>query len=415
MTKTNRDSKEIIDLPKSQWHEVGITEALKRLREKNRVIFTYLAILIVFGLLMQPVIKYWLSLIPPPITLFKTEILPATEELKKLSLVPNWNYHKNHLIKVIGISQNKAIIRNYEVDREKLTAIDIISGQSVWEYQTLDYVVMEPDEEPILINGLLIFLDGVDTRIKLVVLDIVTGQVLWEWEPEKYQIWGFTVDKNKVYVSIRPYYLALNLYTGEKVWQSELRGSPGGLLLSSNSELVIIDPEMYVLDADTGAIKRSLDFKINSTAYRIYDGVIYWTDGGVKALDTKSNRVLWVSQRLSFLGSGRWSPMLRGDKLLYGIGGQLGALDKKTGEVVFGKPNADENEPFLNSNPVFRNGIIYALFSDGSLRMFDEINDNEISRTEFGAVFEDATLFATDKMLLVSPGGLNLYAFSFVK
>lgn len=411
-----QEKPQIIDLPRSRWYEIDRTEVIERLRRKNKVVFISVAVLIVLGLLMQPVIEPWLSLIPLPITLFKTENPPSVEALANLSLAPHWNYQTRQLTKLIGATENEVI---FYTNKSQLAALDIATGELLWQYDLMGSVRTYP-EQPVLINNLLIFVDELDTRTKLIVLDTTTGQEVWNWESE-YQIWAYAADKNNVYVSIRPYHLALNLQTGEINWKSTLRGTTGSLLIS-NDELIVVAPEMSVLDVYTGEVKRGLEFLINGGCAKIYDGVIYWAFGKVTALNTKSNSIEWETDKLNLSG-GCWEPLLKDDRVFVGISGELGALDKSTGDVVLGKGEFDENEmlwgkpddePVLQSNPVFVDDVIYVYFSDGSLRMFDASGEQEIGRVEFGAAFDDARLVASDEILVVSPGGQNLYAFSFV-
>lgn len=353
-------------------------------------------------------------------TLQSHEISPNAESLQQLSLVSAWQYETNERIRrVVGLTDDKLILYTYGGE---FIALNTFSGTLIWSYQPpgpiTDLVSMN---EISLRDGLLVFTSFIDKKghVALVVLDTKTGQELWRRDDRDggHAAATFAIGDKYIYWALWPHYLAFNRYTGELVWQSQLRTGPGGYhgLLYDDDELVVVRPEMYVLDANTGDVKRSLDFKINSTGYRIYDGITYFIFSEVKALDTKSNVILWETRPESVKGSSiKWSPILRGKRLYLGLNGSLGVLDASTGKMIWGNSSFDKNKAILYSNPVFKDNTIYAVFSDGSLRYLNDVNGVEIGRVKFGTVWEDAALYATNEMLFVSLGGKNLYAYKFL-
>lgn len=366
------------------------------------------------------ILTFWLfvlGLVVCSCTTGKHETVPESGKLQRVGLALTWQHKFDERVRrIVGMTDNKLILYTY---RDRFVALDITSGTLAWSYQLSGSITdLVTSDDFILKDGLLVFTSFIDEQghRRLTVLDTSTGQELWGQDDKQGdQIFGFTVGEQYVYLSLRPHYLACDRRTGQVVWQSEIRGSPGGLLYDDN-ELVIIDPDMSVLDANTGKLKHKLDFKINSTLYRIYNGVIYFfAFGKGQALDTQKNIILWEKPVSSIKGSGvSWVPLLRKKKIYLGLNGSLGALDASTGEMVWGKQDSNKNDTVLYSNPVFIDDTIYTIFSDGSLRTFNDIDGTEMGRVEFGVASADAALYATNQMLFVSLGSSRLYAFTFL-
>jgi outer membrane protein assembly factor BamB len=396
------------------------TEAQKKLRRKNIIIFALIGAILLLLLLISPLLDEWLPS-PAQLFIFRNEAAPTIKELESLSLTPAWHYETDKRIRrIVGLTGNKLILYTY---KEQFIALNIDTGKLAWSYQPSGPVAdLETRVAIALQDGLLVFISYIDNTVynKLNVLDADIGQKLWERDDSEngYATSTFAVGDKYIYWSLWPHYLAFDRYTGELAWQSQLSTGPGGYsgLLYDNGELTIVRPDMYVLDANNGEIKRRLDFKINSTAYKIYDGVIYFIFGKVQALDTKNNSVRWEKNPGGIEGAIRWIPMIKDNRLYLGLNGSLGALDARTGQIIWGKSEPrGKNEPFLSSNPAFVSDTIYAIFSDGSLRAFNDDDGSEMGRVNFGVANEDAALYATDDMLFVSLGDSRLYAYSFIE
>jgi outer membrane protein assembly factor BamB len=350
---------------------------------------------------------------------FQREIPPGAEDLGRLSLAPAWQYEADAKIRrIVGLAHNKLIL--YTWDRQ-FVAVDATSGESAWQHQSPgDITDLVTEDEIRLKDGLLAFSSFVNNNNyrRLVILDTATGQELWHHQNQErgFVASTFMVGDEYVYWAIRPHYLAFDRYTGELVWQSELETGMSGYhgLLYNGEELVIVRPDMYVLDANTGETKRSLTIKINSTPYVIHNQIIYVEKDEsrlVRALDIREDRVLWERQ-LDIFSDARWSPLLREDRLYVNLNGTLGVLDVSTGEVIWGKTTFERGQAGLYSNPVFVGDTIYAILSDGSLRTLDVTDGAETGRVEYKVATEDAALYATDGMLFVSMGGSTLYAYT---
>lgn len=348
------------------------------------------------------------------------KILPDAESLQQLSLLTAWQYETNERIRrIVGLVDDQLILYTYGGE---FVALNIFSGAPIWTYQPPGPITnLVSRNEISQKDDLLAFTSFLDKRghQALVVLDANTGQELWRRDDRDggHAAASFAIGDKYIYWALWPHYLAFDRYTGELIWQSQLRTGPGGYhgLLYEDDEVIVVRPEPYVLDANTGETKRSLDFKINSTGYRIYDGVIYFIFSEVKALDTKDNVVLWETHPESVKGSSvRWSPILRNDSLYLGLNGSLGVLDATTGKMIWGKSEFEKKDAVLYSNPVFVGDAVYVIFSDGSLRTLNDIDGVETGRVEFGNAWKDAALYATDEMLFVSLGGTTLYAYTFL-
>jgi outer membrane protein assembly factor BamB len=348
----------------------------------------------------------------------KPAVPPKVEDLRPLALVPAWQYEADaRLYGIVGVAEDKLVMFTHG---NRFVGIDMTSGQQSWEYQSPgDITNLVTRDEIALKDGLLVFssfVHGSDRRLTL--LDAVTGQELWHHDGEGgFVASTFAVGDKYVYWAIRPHYLAFDRYTGELVWQSELdtgtRGYAG--LLYNGEELVVVRPDMYALDADTGETKRELQININSTPSRIHNHVIYVEDSVsslIRALDVNEDKVLW-KQSLNIHSDPRWTPLLRGDRLYVKINGALGVLDAETGKVIWGRATFDKDQPVLYSNPTFVGQSAYAIFSDGSLRLLRVADGAEIGSADFSVVTRDAALYATEEMLFVCTGGPTLYAYKF--
>lgn len=352
---------------------------------------------------------------------FPRETSPLVRDLQKLALKPLWQYDAgSNIRRIVGLAGNGLILYT---QKNQFVALDVASGQRVWLYQAPGEITdLVTEDEFNLKDGLLVFTSFIGTSVqrKLIVLEAKTGQELWSLEdgpPQGYAVTTFAVGDQYIYWALRPHYLAFDRYTGEVVWQSELNTGPGGYhgLLYDGYDLIVVRPDMYVLDANTGNIKRRLTVHINSTPYKIHDGIIYVEKDEsnlVKALDIKNDTVVW-EQSLNIASDVSWSPLLREDRLYVRLNGLLGALAAPTGEPIWPQSEIHQNEAILYSNPVFVDDRIYTIFSDGSLRALNIANGLEIGQVDFKVAHDDAALYATDDRLFVSMGGTRLYAFTF--
>jgi outer membrane protein assembly factor BamB len=349
----------------------------------------------------------------------KSAVPPKVEDLKTLSLVPAWQYEADtRLYRIVGVAEDKLVMFTHS---NRFVGIDMASGEKSWEYQSPgDITNLVTRDEIALKDGLLAFSSFVNNNNyrRLVILDAATGQELWHHQNQErgFVASTFIVGDEYVYWAIRPHYLAFDRYTGELAWQSELETGVSGYggLLYNGEELVIVRPDMYVLDADTGETKRELQVKINSTPSRVHDQVIYvedTVDGLVKALDIQQDTTLW-EQRLNVHSDPRWTPLLREDRLYVKLNGSLAVLDADTGEVIWGRDTFEKDQAVLYSNPAFVGESACAIFSDGSLRLLRIADGAEMGSADFRVVTRDAALYATGEMLFVSTGGPTLYAYT---
>lgn len=345
---------------------------------------------------------------------------PNVEDLRALSLVPAWQYEADaRLYRIAGVAEDKLVLFTHD---NRFVGIDIASGQKSWEYQSLgDITNLVTRDEIALKDDLLVFSSFASNYKyhRLTVLDATSGRELWQQQGRNgFVAATFAVGNEYVYWAIRPHYLAFDRHTGELVWQSELQTGSGGYagLLYNGQELVVIRPNMHVLDAKTGETKRELQVNINSTPSRIHDQVIYVEDNVddiIRALDIQQDIILWEQQQLNIFSDVRWTPLLRGDRLYVRLNGSLGVLDASTGEVIWGKASLEKGQPVLYSNPAFVGESAYTIFSDGNLRLLRVADGAEIGSADFKIVTRDAALYATEEMLFVCTGGPTLYAYTF--
>jgi outer membrane protein assembly factor BamB len=347
----------------------------------------------------------------------RSAVPPKVEDLKALSLVPAWQYEADtRLYRIVGVAEDKLVIFTHS---NRFVGIDMASGEKCWEYQSPgDITNLVTEDEIALKDGLLVFSCFVnDNDYRLIILDAVTGQELWHHDGEGgFVASTFAMGDPYLYWAIRPHYLAFDRYTGELAWQSELETGTRGYagLLHTGEELVVVRPDIHVLDADTGETKRELQVRINSTPSRIHDQVIYVedsVDGLVKALDIHQDTTLW-EQRLNVHSDPRWTSLLREDRLYVKLNGGLAVLDAGTCEVIWGRDTFEKGQAVLYSNPAFVGESAYAIFSDGSLRLLRVADGAETGSADFRVVTRDAALYATGEMLFVSTGGPTLYAYT---
>ncbi len=271
-------------------------------------------------------------------------------------------------------------------------AINAITGESVWEYETSDNVsyLIGSNDELYMASGNSVYAVSADS-----------GQDLWtfEYSGDLY-INGITVIDDSAYFTVGPSapgagvvtvqdLLAIDADSGEKIWRRRTRNMATtdrvtrfGTIIVLNGDMYAIDNHhrLYVVDPEDGTVKQRIggpsnpDIEFDQSTPVIESDTLYsWSaDGSVIAYDLESDEVLWESDEI---GSGS-PPIIHNrsecvfwnsdDSSLYGI-------DSKSGDELWQSDSITESGGINTSY----NGDMFISSRDGELFCFD-IDEREM-------------------------------------
>jgi outer membrane protein assembly factor BamB len=305
-----------------------------------------------------------------------------------------------------------------------LYALDIRSGDILWQRGGSDLRVTNWPGSRLSQGGKLVV--GVDEGVQA--LDLRTGETLWT-APSLMSVDNVAYGDGKVFVRVEwSIFSAYDLETGEMLWQSGVDQRSEIYYDAHNQSLIAVPAtfsgDYYWLDPDSGKILRVKPGTIQierMTTPIVENGKLYY---GAFVMDAASatslcvhpeyaeslypgdmfydlpllNEVLYISTSLSVVAfdtvacQPRWEYQPQG------------SLGRKRPEVV--------------SNPAVLNGVVYAIFSDATLRAIDQQSGMEVGYWQADAVkysFRDNSaipgVVASNDMVIASFGNGQLYAF----
>jgi len=193
----------------------------------------------------------------------------------------------------------------YFMTDSTLIALDIVSGQILWERENNPGSPYPNNGDMLryISNDILIATGNRGHNIQALEAD--TGRLLWKKEfGFQRSIAYIQSDSDRIYLaqwrSRYAYVTALDLYTGEKLWEisnSDLQvgGAPNTMLLE-NDRLFVETSKLWVLDGTSGSILKTYPLTfIRSESNILEDTIVYRSDKSVQALrlNTNQNEEIW--------------------------------------------------------------------------------------------------------------------------
>lgn len=274
----------------------------------------------------------------------------------------------------------------------RLYAIDAATGSQLWNFETGSWIY----SSPAVVKGTVYFgsNDG-----KLYALDARTGQKRWEFKTAYAVISSPAVADDKVYFGANDFSIyALKADTGRQVWRIETDNNVASSPVVIDGILCIgsEDEYFYTVDALHGTLRNRFDATDSVTGSpAAKDGTVYFCNGkgSLYALDIKArnwlgeNRILPQWWTLFFYGvvprppdkSGyQWSvplnnisvssPSIAGNNLYIGAGKKVTSVDLSRHAKRWEFTTAGD----VKSTPVFANGMVYAVSSNGHLYILND-------------------------------------------
>ncbi len=314
------------------------------------------------------------------------------------------------------------IVRANSLFRNQFYALDMRSGNGLWERDVALFLGAWLSEQDKLIVG-------VGQSIQ--VLNIHTGELLWS-APSFDQVSSVTYGEGRIFVQVsRSTFRAYDLETGQMLWQSSVENQSTIHYDARHQSLIAIPlthPGNYSwLDPISGRLLRTEENKVPARSFpgtwpivengRIYEGalVIDAATGTPLCIHPESGGDLVPG------ANGDYDLPLIGDMLYISTELNLVAFDTVACQPrwqyqprgTFGR-----GQPKVVSNPAVLNGVVYAIFSDATVRAVDQQSGQEIGYWQANAVkysFTDNSAIpgvaVSNNTLIASFGNGQIYAF----
>jgi outer membrane protein assembly factor BamB len=241
-------------------------------------------------------------------------------------------------------------------------ALDSQTGEQKWKVST----GLQAFSSPVAHNGKLYVASG----NQIYALNTQLGQEKWKvnlyWADSTP-----TVTDEMLYVGTNVGYLcALDIHTGEKIWQYPAQGSivSSPVVVNGTVYFGSKDAHIYALNARTG--QEVWQIKTGGAvdaSPAVADGVLYVgsSDGYLYALDSKTGRKRW---RFHAKGKIFASPTVADGQVYFGdLSGHFYALNSRTGQEVWRVTMSKKVE----SSAAVANGVVYVGGSDPFLHVLD--------------------------------------------
>ena len=314
------------------------------------------------------------------------------------------------------------IMRGNSLLRNQLYALDMRSGDSLWERDGHLILGAWLSEQGKLIVG-------VGQSIQ--VLNIRTGELLWS-APSFSQVSNITYSEGRVFVQVsRSTFRAYDLETGQMLWQSSVEQQSTIHYDARHQSLIAIPlthPGNYSwLDPISGRLLRTEENKVPARSFpgtwpivengKIYEGalVIDATTGTPLCIHPESGGDLVPG------ANGDYDLPLIGDMLYISTESKVVAFDTVTCQPRWQyqpRGTSGRGQPKVVSNPAVLNGIVYAIFSDATVRAVDQQSGQEIGYWQATTVkysFSDNSAIpgvaVSNDTLVASFGNGQIYAF----
>lgn len=270
-----------------------------------------------------------------------------------------------------------------------VVCLDSRNGKRLWKFKTDSSI----KGKPVRYNGILC---AVSVTGAVYGLDAVSGQLRWKFQlGEAWERWVYNspvIKDEKIFCGVAPYFVCLNLKTGEKIWQAPLLGYDW---ISCRSNPVIDDSAVYVnfnwtggltvLNKKDGSViwkKKEVGFETTHSTPAVQGNTIFdLADSTLYSLNKKSGKKNWQKAL-----DGGWtvsSPAVKDSNLVVGTpDGKVLAVNAATGQEIWSfqtGPSIGSFSPYVRggsqvmSSPVIADNKVYVGANDGAFYILDLI------------------------------------------
>jgi outer membrane protein assembly factor BamB len=214
----------------------------------------------------------------------------------------------------------------------------------------------------------------------LCVSDIQEGVMIRKYEIDGYRCTA-SIYNDQLYITGKDALFELNTVTGtmlkKHVFCDKAVYGVRGMAVCENILYVpTIKHGVFALDIHTGAIVWRAKNVYSDTKVSIVDGVVYVAGGELYALDSKTGEQVWVKGQVSkekyspSLGLRNSAPIVVGDYLYVGGGldSYVYCFDRHTGDIVWEYQTGD----IISSTPAYANGCLVIGSHDGLVYCFEQ-------------------------------------------
>jgi outer membrane protein assembly factor BamB len=316
------------------------------------------------------------------------------------------------------------VVPYYWCPKSGLYALDVKSGEILWQRGGDDLPVTNSPGSRLSPGGKLI----VGTYEGVQALDLRTGETLWT-TTSFLPVRNMTFGEGKVFVRVEwTMFSAHDLETGRTLWQSIVKDRSEIYYDARNQSLVTVPSanvgNHYWLDPDSGEILRVKPMAIRSQAMTtalVENGKLYY---GAFVMDAATATPVCVHPEYAGSldpGDLAYDLPLLDDVVYISTSSSVVAFD-----TVACQPRWEYQpqrggrwrRPEVVSNAVILNGVVYAIFSDATLRAIDQQSGQEIGYWKAEAVkyshSRDSAVpgvVVSGDVLIASFGNGEIYAF----
>ena len=251
-------------------------------------------------------------------------------------------------------------------DNKYVFTIDINNGNEIWNF---DATNDRSGTAPIgtSASSKLAFFTSENT---LYALDISTGQTVWEFQSRE-EIWAPPAANSRyVYLPGMDHSLtSIDIESGSQVWKQELKGAlaDSPTIYQDTLYLGSLSNKAYAIDAANGMIRWEFETKgwvWGSPA--VVDEQVFFSDldGYVYALDRETGRQYWISQQLD--SASRGTPAYSdGSIYVCTDGGFVYSINTSNGNQNWSIEVDSNNSDRLLADPIAHNGFVYVTSMNG--------------------------------------------------
>jgi outer membrane protein assembly factor BamB len=240
---------------------------------------------------------------------------------------------------------------------------------------------------------------------RTIALDCQTGTLVWETKPVIFRPDSIISDENKIYVGYSNYVKALDLKTGQELWQGlqQSEWKKGSLYVYvRDKQLEVYDIDMkdfpvntklWILDSSTGETLNKLEiptiFFQDTDSYYLSNHIGDSFGAGLIAEDKATGAELWLLHTTSHVK--RWPIII--DDLMYLDAGDVYAVNLRNGKIRWLYKDAGTITPgtkdvhgrYVNSlisKIAYGKDVLYFVKSDGTIVGLNPDTGQEIGKIE---------------------------------
>lgn len=298
-------------------------------------------------------------------------------------------------------------------------ALDVKSGDILWQMEVNDFMATDLPDAWLSQRGKLIVGGGEGVRA----LDLRTGDLLWSASSFS-QVAHVVYGEGRVFVEVtRATFKAYDLETGLVQWQSNI-DQQSQIYYDAASKLLITVPFTFSgnhhwLDPNSGKVVKVEEVILapNVAAEPVVEkGKLYY---GAFVMDAATAAPVCVHPEYDGSlapGNRYYDLLLIGDMMYISTRWSVVAFDTAACQPRWEyQPQAEPGweQPVVVSNPAALNGVVYAIFSDATLRAINQQSGMEVGYWQAEAVgnSQGPGVAVSGDMLIASFGNGQIYAF----